>query len=253
MGTSVQSGMSPLSCLWAIPMAWVVFWTCQRTFVTFFMDTQFVKEDFAATVIPDGINPDIKTSFWEMIDIFMAPDNIKYYTLRLHIATSFVMMFICMAQIMPFVRRRYMKLHRKLGYAYAALLVLFTIEMSYTTFIKGVALPSRVVSISDCLGLISMIGGTVGGIYFAKQHNVTAHWACMLVNIGGLFHIPVQRVIWLVMSQCRYGAPYSSYQDWIHKTLENAIWLAWGTVYSTCLACIWLQGSSKTATAKKAI
>ncbi len=48
------------------------------------------------------------------------PRLCRYYSIRIHVALGAIMGFIGVFQLLPFLRWRFMKAHRVLGYTYAA-------------------------------------------------------------------------------------------------------------------------------------
>lgn len=234
--TVVRAALSV--AFWAFPVFFLFMWTCSRVVAYFFMDYEWNKKDFADVVLPDDIGHEVPERFHGLQAAFFDPGNIKYYAIRLHTLLGAVMGFMCIIQLLPFMRRRFMKLHRTLGYLYCALLVPFSVEVLATLHVIGAAPLGPVVAVGNSVSLAAMLVGTSVGVWAAKNHKVSLHRACMLINCAGLYVNPAQRFFWALISKNNVFGPYQTWTAWIDWAMTPAELAAIAACFGTALAYI---------------
>jgi hypothetical protein len=212
--------MGYASLLWIAPIAFYGFWSTGQALSYFFGDAKEAAAGFREVAFQPEPFPQAVFDWFsqEIVPQYFKPELARYYTIRAHILSSLVLGWLMILQAAPFIRHRWIELHRFVGKLIFPLMLVHWIVNGYVIFVIDLvnvgAWTAHYVKISWAVSLISY----PLALYYINKKDIKNHRAWMIVTIACMFVVPVHRFLWIAISKNGLFGPYTTseyYKEYI--------------------------------------
>ncbi|ELR21930.1 uncharacterized protein ACA1_046500 [Acanthamoeba castellanii str. Neff] len=194
--------------LWALPMAFALFWMAGRVVAYFLWTAEEGMADFVATVLPEGYHPSVAEGFWTHGVKVLYEERMSL--IQAHAGVSAVWGVAAILQLLPFVRNY----AGFVGYVFYLCSAVFLVQMSYILFVLGMVNVGQGMFVADVVSLVLVGVCTPLGYYYIKAGQVNKHRSMMILACAGLFSNAVQRFVWVLMSKSEVLGHATSWEAW---------------------------------------